>query len=165
MEEQIIERKNLIFSVAKIFVFNDKEEILVLKRSEWKKIPGEDYRPDLSHAVDLPGGIIGDGNAAEDALSGVIRELEEETGIRADASMVRLVYAETNYKESSNRSQNRFLYMLRLENTPEVNLSWEHESFEWVNFDEIALSEYFISAINNNAMKYLHEHRDIFGLQ
>lgn len=46
----------------------------------------EQYRVPLgAYCIELPAGLIGDHDAGEDALTSAARELEEETGYRADS--------------------------------------------------------------------------------
>ncbi len=164
MDEQVVlTHQNVYFTVANILVLNEKNQLLVLRRSEWKKIPGTDYRPDLSRATDLPGGIVGD-DRSEDVTTGALRELFEETGIEASFDQARLAYAETSYREHGERSQARLVYLLKLDDTPTVELSWEHESFEWLPIAELAGSNYLHSSVHRRAVDYVMAHPTIFNI-
>ena len=162
-ESVVLQHQNVYFTVANILLLNDQNQLLILRRSEWKKIPGTDYRPDLSRATDLPGGMVGDDHV-EDFTMAVLRELREETGIEASFNQLRLVHAETTYREEGQRSQNRLVYILQLDHTPTVKLSWEHESFEWRDIREIAGTDYLHSAVHRRAVDYVIAHPNIFGI-
>lgn len=91
MDQKIIYvHTDISYSKTANLVFNEYGQLLVLRRSEWKKIPGQDYRPDLSHKPDLPGGLIGDEDELESERVGSARELAEETGIEIDDSALKL---------------------------------------------------------------------------
>ncbi|HEV7952003.1 MAG TPA: NUDIX domain-containing protein [Candidatus Saccharimonadales bacterium] len=109
-------------SVAKILILNDQDEVLVLRIGEY-----EGY-PEKSHKPDLPGGLVDPG---ESEHQGVVREVLEETGIILEPQDVTLVYAETAAYTNENKSVSKLLYVARLNHTPKVVVSWEHESYEW----------------------------------
>lgn len=156
---------NFSFIKAGIFVLNDKGQLLVLRRSEWKKIPGQDYRPDLSHKPDIPGGVIGDTVEKESGVEGAVRELAEETGIIVDPSELELVYTETNYNERGHHSKNTLIYMVKLDHTPDVKISWEHEYFSWRDIREVASTNYLQSeTVCHRAIHYILEHPNVFGV-
>ncbi|MGE5309688.1 MAG: NUDIX domain-containing protein [Sphaerimonospora mesophila] len=160
-ESVFLQHQNVYFTVANILLLNDQNQLLILRRSEWKKIPGTDYRPDLSRATDLPGGMVGDDHV-EDPTTGVLRELSEETGVEADFDQLRLAYVETVYREQGQRSLARLIYLLKLDYTPVVKLSWEHESFEWRDIREVAGTDYLHSGVCRRAVDYVIAHPNIF---
>jgi 8-oxo-dGTP pyrophosphatase MutT (NUDIX family) len=110
-------------SVAKTIIINDKGDVLVLRRSEWPE------HPERSHQPDFPGGMVEDG---EYELAAAVREAEEESGLKLDPKKLELVYAGTRMYEDDEASVVRLLYIARLDTTPEIKISWEHESYEWV---------------------------------
>jgi len=110
--------------LAKIFVFNEKGEILLLQRSR------SDNRRPLGW--DLPGGNV---EYNEDPNEAVLRELMEEAGLQAHESQVFYVGTET---------EDHYIVTLLYKGsaaTTDVLLSHEHEQFRWikpadiVNFD------------------------------
>lgn len=163
-EPVVLANQNVYFTVTNVLVLNEKNQILVLRRSEWKRIPGEYYRPDLSHQTDLPGGMVGDQAVEEDVTTGALRELFEETGIEAPFNQARLAYAETSYRKHGERSQARLVYLLKLDHTPTVSLSWEHESFEWVPIAEVVGNNYLHSGVHRRAVDYIVSHPTIFNI-
>lgn len=107
--------------VAKIFVFNDKGEVLILQRSARDR-----HRP---LGWDLPGGGV---DRAEDPDKAVLRELHEEAGLEADDSSVIYTTTQTdpfNIITLVYRGQAK---------TDDVKLSWEHRQYKWVNPSEVA---------------------------
>jgi 8-oxo-dGTP diphosphatase len=100
---------------VKAFVFNDADEVLVLRRS------GSDPRRPLSW--DLPGGNV---ELGEDPTEAVARELREETGLTIE-----------DLKVSSVSSSNGEEYVVSLwfaakAGDAEVKLSAEHDQYRWV---------------------------------
>jgi 8-oxo-dGTP diphosphatase len=120
------------FSLSvKVVIRDSKDRCLLLKRSMASKgNPGK---------WEFPGGKLEEG---EDFDFGLLREVEEETGLRI--TLERAVG--TSQSESSNR---RIVYLImegRSEST-DVRLSEEHDDYVWVPPGELArmdLSEQFI---------------------
>jgi 8-oxo-dGTP diphosphatase len=106
--------------LAKIFVTNDKGEILLLQRSAT-----DDRRP---LGWDLPGGNV---EYNEDPNIAVLRELEEEAGLEASDAQVFYVGTET---------EPHYIVTLLyrgLAITTDVVLSHEHEQFQWIKPEDI----------------------------
>jgi 8-oxo-dGTP pyrophosphatase MutT (NUDIX family) len=102
-------------TVAKILIFDAENNALVLRRSE--------THPNYPHEADLPGGYVEDG---EDEETAVQREVAEEAGL--DIPVDDMVFARRIIHE-----QNDVLYVARIDAVkPEVKISREHESYEWV---------------------------------
>ncbi len=118
--------KPTIESVAKVLVVNENREALILTVGEYKA------RPDKSFKPDLPGGLV---DPDETELVAVGRELQEETGIVVDPANFELGYAKTEFYFSENKSITKFVYLVKLNKTPEVTISWEHSSYDWVSLD------------------------------
>lgn len=136
-----------IEAVAKVLLLNEKNELLVLRRSEYLK------HPELSHQPDLPGGIVDPGEAERET---VVREVQEETGIALDADDVKLAYAKTLFHEGGH-SRTRMMYVTQLDHTPQVVVSWEHEGYVWCPKDEV-LSRYPLTGIYAEGLQYLLDH-------
>ena len=120
-----------IGTVAKALVINELNQALILTVGEYKERPDKSYKPDL------PGGLVDPGEPEQGA---VIREIYEETGIKVGADAVQLAYAETGFITEEHKSITKLLYIARLNHTPEVKISWEHASYEWVALEGITRS-------------------------
>ncbi|MCL2038017.1 NUDIX hydrolase [Candidatus Saccharibacteria bacterium] len=150
-----------ITATAKALIFNDKNELLILKRSEWKE------QPKFSRQPDIPGGEIDEED--DNGRITAAREIFEETGIRARSHDLKLVFSKTQFIKYNGQeeSQTKLYYMLKLDHTPEVKISWEHESFAWRTLDYAAKNidlSYGIGRSDGLVIPYIYEHRDIFGV-
>lgn len=114
--------------IAKTVVINGEGKVLVLRRSIWPA------RPQLSRQPDFPGGTV---EKNESGLEGAVREMQEEIGVVADPSQFELAYDRVDTYPDSGDEVRHWLYILRLDFTPEVKLSWEHESYEWMDAKDI----------------------------
>ncbi len=144
------DQSTILESVAKILVINDKSEVLVLTLGKHLKYPEKSYRPDL------PGGIVDLGESEQRA---VIREVQEECGIDLDRSNVQLACAETVYYEKENKSVTKLLYIAYLNNTPKINLSWEHCDYRWMAVGELRTVDF--RPFFDEAIQYLIIHKII----
>lgn len=121
---------------AKAILFDADNRILVLWRSG--------THPHYAHHLDLPGGLI---EAGESPAETVAREILEETGLHVSASDLELV--NTNQPHSGS-TQRIFVANLNLY-APEITISWEHESYQWLTREE-----FMAEAIPINANIYHH---------
>ena len=130
---------------AKLVVLNEKSEVLALRRS--------DTHPRKPHWTDLPGGIV---EVGEPELAAVVRELVEETGIVIDIETCTLFYGRTHMLPSG-RSFTKLVYKVHLDHTPDVKLSYEHESYEWCTIDDLMARE-DLEGGERHAIEYALEH-------
>lgn len=104
--------------VAKVLIRNDDNKFLLLRLNN---------HPVFGNDPDLPGGTIDQGETPKVAA---IREVLEEAGIELDDSKVTLRTKDTL---SSAHGTEYYVYETQLDHTPTVTLSWEHESYRWVD--------------------------------
>ena len=136
-------------SIAKILLFNERNQVLFLRVGIHK------LRPERSHVPDLPGGIVDPG---ESEFQAVIREVSEETNIVIGANDVTLGYANTTFYAAENKSVTRLLYTAKLNYTPVVTLSWEHEAYEWCDSD-VLFGERGLAGVYRDGVSYLKDNR------
>lgn len=111
---------------VKLLIRNDQGEFLVLRRSA--------SHPTQPHALDLPGGLVESG---EQDLQALDRELAEETGLVLNTEDAIHIGFDAEY-EPGEGMMTRVLYMLKLETPrPYVQLSSEHEGYDWVQIDTL----------------------------
>lgn len=135
-------------AVAKILLFNERNQILVMQTGVHK------LRPEKSHSPDLPGGMVDPGESEHAA---VIREVQEESGIILDPDTVTLGHADTEVY-GDNQSVTKLLYIAKLSETPTVTLSWEHETFEWCSVQELLENDAFRSTYRRG-VEYLRNNQ------
>lgn len=118
-----------IHTVAKAVLFND-DKVLIVRRSK------TDPRRPLEW--DLPGGIVEDNEAFNDACA---REIDEEVGIKIDPNRLHLAHTQTE-SVKDNESTSWLIYVGRT-STKEVKLSYEHDKYQWVSLDEAIKLNYY----------------------
>ena len=131
---------------AKALLLNPENKILVLRSSKW------DARPDRSHKPDFPGGIVEEG---ETPTVGLVREVSEEAGIAIAESDLVLLYTETKFHQVTHDSVTKHLFFARTE-TSDVTLSWEHEAYEWLDFESVLTLEW--RPFHQDALDYIKLH-------
>lgn len=133
-----------ILNFAKAAIFDEGEQILLLRRSATDpRRPGD---------WDFPGGQIEEG---EEFAAGVAREITEEAGLRVPVTDLKAVYAATEAYEDGDQSVNRVLFVAKV-SRPEVRLSYEHDDFKWVDIDT-ALHD-FRHPFYSVGLEYAREH-------
>ncbi len=131
--------------VAKILILDPEDNVLVLRIGDYKE------KPHRSHTPDFPGGLVDPGEGERDA---VVREVKEEAGIILDEVYVRLVYAQTELFLEESKSVTKMLYMVRVAKRPEITISWEHEAFEWSDFNSVLKTHKF-RPFYDTAIRYI----------
>jgi len=126
--------------VAKLIVIDDKNNYLLMHRSDHPTFPND---------PDLPGGIVEEGESSLDAM---LREVIEEVGFSIDRKVVKKLYSGTEY---STHHTHYSLYVAKLMKRPEVALSWEHSSYNWLARD------LFLGKAKNAKDTYMHMVYDV----
>ena len=117
-----------IVATTKSLIVNEKNQLLLLK------IGTHTQQPERSNTWDLPGGFIDPG---ESASEGAVREIKEETDIDVEPSRVELIHGITGYYKENDTSVTHLCYAVKLNSTPDVKVSWEHESYKWVEYSTV----------------------------
>lgn len=116
-------------------IFNDKKQILILKRSRTNDI--------LPDCWDIPGGTLEDG---EDPAVGAARETEEETGL--NIKNLGLFSYTSNVDAGKNKQFVRLIFIAAYPGGA-ISLSpEEHEEYKWVSIDEVQ---------NYRLVDYMHD--------
>lgn len=126
--------------VAKAVLIDSDGKYLLMCRSN---------HPSFGNDPDLPGGTLEDG---EDPLETMLREVTEEIGVTLNPEHVVEVYAGQDY--SAHRTKYH-LYIARVAARPELTISWEHSSYDWVTHDE------FVEQSRTAQDTYMHMVHDI----
>ena len=111
-----------MFHVSKVLLRAPDQHYLLLLRSEHPTFPND---------PDLPGGTVEDG---EEPIVAAVREVEEETGIDISEKPLTHLYTGTKY---STHGTEYSLYLCDVDTQPEVMISWEHASYEWVTLEQL----------------------------
>lgn len=106
--------------VAKLVIVDNTNHYLILERSDHPAFPND---------PDLPGGTVEEGESGVDAM---IREVVEEAGITIDPKRVEEIYTGSDYSIHHTVYN---LYIVHVDERPEVAISWEHASYAWLTRD------------------------------
>lgn len=109
-------------TVAKTLLFDKDSRVLVLYRGH--------THPRYAHHPDFPGGEVEQGESFTEAIS---REIQEETGLMIDAELI----SEAHVKEIDDGLTHIVCKTSISTSRPAINLSWEHEGFEWLTLDQL----------------------------
>lgn len=107
----------------KAVVVDDKNKVLLLKRSKKSFNPGK---------WDLPGGTLEKGETLKEALS---REIKEETNLEVEMGEI-LGIAEFSKDNENFKDEKRGLRFLAYLRGGEIKISPEHQKFGWFTWDE-----------------------------
>lgn len=111
-----------MIEVAKLAIIEPDDKYLLLYR---------DNHPVFGTDPDVPGGIVEDGETLLEAMQ---REVREETGIEISTKKVDMLFLGNH--RSTHNTYSYTLFVTKLKVRPEVVISWEHASYEWISRDE-----------------------------
>ena len=127
-----------MYKVAKLLLVDSEDNHLVLVRSD---------HPRFGSDIDLPGGTLEEG---ESLLETMVREVEEEIGITVNPNDAIKLY---EGDEFSTRGTRYVLFTMQVQNQPDVTVSWEHSSYEWIPRAELIHRS---KAANDTYMHMVH---------
>lgn len=111
-----IHKKSLAVVGQKAILLNEKNELLMLLRSNKSQMGGK---------WSVAGGALEHG---EDPIDGIKREIIEETQLQIDLIKPYHLFSEIN---KGGDFLVMVLYVTQI-NNPEVKLNWEHDDFKWL---------------------------------
>lgn len=120
--------------VAKLILLDEDGNYLLMCRSN---------HPTFGNDPDLPGGTWEEG---ESVLETVIREVQEEIGVSVDKASIK-TYSGVDY---SRHGTHYALFISTVNIQPEISMSWEHSSYEWLEYEE------FLTRAKNAKDTYMH---------
>ena len=120
---------------AKVVIIDEQNRYLMMWRTD---------HPLFGNDPDLPGGNIERGETPEDA---VVREVEEEAGIKILPANLEVIH---HLSAFSSIGLSATLYLVRLNHRPEVIMSWEHSSYDWLSREE------FLQNAKSAKDRYMH---------
>ena len=130
------------------FILNGKGELLVARRA---KDPAKG-------TLDLPGGFV-DNN--ENAEQGMVREIEEETGLKVEADKVQYMFSIPNiYRYSGMDIHTLDLFFLcRVAEDAEVKAADDAAELTWLPLREVYVERFGLRSIREAVHRFLQQNR------
>ena len=130
------------------FILNTKGELLVARRA---KDPAKG-------TLDLPGGFV-DNN--ENAEQGMVREIEEETGLKVEADQVKYMFSIPNiYRYSGMDIHTLDLFFLcRVAEDAEVKAADDAAELTWLPLREVYVERFGLRSIREAVHRFLQQNR------
>ena len=130
------------------FILNGKGELLVARRA---KEPAKG-------TLDLPGGFV-DNN--ENAEQGMVREIEEETGLKVEAGKVQYMFSIPNiYRYSGMDIHTLDLFFLcRVAEEAEVKAADDAAELTWLPLREVYVERFGLRSIREAVHRFLQQNR------
>ena len=132
--------KNKIWKICICGVIKKGDKYLIVKRSS------DDSN--MAGFWEFPSGKVDFGESLNEALS---RELLEEVGVSFSEKETKLIGTSeyTIEKKNETRYSIQVNYLIEISEEPEIKLSEEHISFEWVRKDDEKLDDFLKKIIKN----------------
>lgn len=111
---------------SSVLILDANNHVLILRRGETH--PYAALRPDL------PGGVV---EPHETHIEGLVREIQEEIGLSIEASDLKKASLITHHDFYFVNTIEHSLFLYRVEERPDVVLSWEHDQHMWVPLHEV----------------------------
>lgn len=106
---------------TKVLVWNsDKTKFLMLLRGK--------TAPHGPLTWDIPGGDV---EESEELIASAVREVKEESGLSVIEPITSFVYLDRQPDETV-----LTIFYECVSNSEEVNISWEHDEYRWLTYDE-----------------------------
>jgi 8-oxo-dGTP diphosphatase len=118
--------------VAGAVVVNERGDVLLLRRA------ADDFMGGL---VELPSGNV---DAGEDMLTGLVREVSEETGLAVHA--IERYLGSFDYLSGSGKKARQFNFRVNPQTPIQITLSGEHTEHFWMDPKTVGTSTLSISA-------------------
>lgn len=125
---------------AKLLIIDRNGECLLLYRNN---------HPSFGNDPDLPGGTL---EEDESTLDTMVREVQEEIGVTINESTAIELYVGIDYSPHGTQYS---LFLAKLDEKPEITLSWEHASYKWLNRDD------FLEKVRDAQDTYMHMVYDV----
>lgn len=123
-----------LYFVAKSLIINNKNEFLILKRTNYKK-------NNTNNLWDLPGGNI---DIYEDINDALVREVHEETKITINTKDILSINSGKHPKEEA-----QVIFVLfrtkDFDIEDKITLSKEHSDFKWISVKEMGKFQFYLS--------------------
>ena len=130
------------------FILNGKGELLVARRA---KDPAKG-------TLDLPGGFV---DNYENAEQGMVREIEEETGLKVEADKVQYMFSIPNiYRYSGMDIHTLDLFFLcRVAEDAEVKAADDAAELTWFPLREVYVERFGLRSIREAVHRFLQQNR------
>ena len=130
------------------FILNGKGELLVARRA---KDPAKG-------TLDLPGGFV---DNDENAEQGMVREIEEETGLKVEADKVQYMFSIPNiYRYSGMDIHTLDLFFLcRVAEDAEVKAADDAAELTWLPLREVYVERFGLRSIREAVHRFLQQNR------
>lgn len=127
--------------VAKLLIENGNEYLLMYRSGH----------PTFGEDPDLPGGTA---EGDESGLATMLREVDEEIGLRIIKDQTKAIFSGNEYSKNGTHYS---LFITHLPARPEIVMSWEHSSYEWISQDD------FICKAKKANDTYMHMVGDVLS--